>query len=66
MSGIANFTKGLFEYDELSRAIDKRMLPMGVLGLSHIHKVHFIHSLCAEKKRKALIITPDESSASKQ
>ena len=65
MSGISNLTKGLFEYDELSRATDKSLLPMGVLGVSHIHKAHFIHSLCEEKKRKALIITPDEGSASK-
>ena len=65
MSGITQFTKGLFEYDELSRAVDRNHLPMGVLGLSHIHKAHFIHSLCEEKKRRALIITPDENSATK-
>ncbi len=65
MSGITQFAKGLYEYEELSRAVDSNRLPMGVLGLSHIHKAHFIHSLCAEKKRRALIITPDESTATK-
>lgn len=65
MSGITQFTKGLYEYEELSRAVDKNQLPLGVLGLSHIHKAHFIHSLCTEKKRRALIITPNESMASK-
>ena len=65
MSGITQFTKGLFEYEELSRAVDRNQLPMGILGLSHIHKAHFIHSLCAEKKRRALIITHDESTATK-
>ncbi len=65
MSALTKFSQGLFEYGELSRAIDKNQLPMGVLGLSHIHKAHFIHSLCSEKKRRALIITPDESSATK-
>ncbi len=57
--------KELSEYRELSHAVDSNRLPMGVLGLSHIHKAHFIHSLCVEKKRKALIIVPDEHSASR-
>lgn len=65
MSCFVNTIKDLVEYNELSRAIDSNRLPMGVLGLSHIHKAHFIHSLCEEKKRKALIIVPDEGSASR-
>ena len=65
MSCFLNTIKDLVEYNELSRAVDSNRLPMGVLGLSHIHKAHFIHSLCEEKKRKALIIVPDEGSASR-
>ena len=55
MSCFLNTIKDLVEYNELSRAVDSNRLPMGVLGLSHIHKAHFIHSLCEEKKRKAAI-----------
>lgn len=65
MSCFGNSIKDLIEYSELSRAIDSRKLPMGLLGLSHIHKAHFIHSLCDEKKRKALIIAPDEHTATR-
>ncbi len=65
MSCFSSSIKDLIEYSELSRAIDSRRLPMGVLGLSHIHKAHFVHSLCEEKKRKALVIVPDEHTATR-
>ncbi len=65
MSCFSNSIKDLIEYNELSRAIDSRRLPMGLLGMSHVHKAHFIHSLCDEKRRKALIIVPDEHTATR-
>ncbi len=65
MSCYSNLIEQLVEYRELSKAVDSNRLPMGVLGLSHIHKAHFIHSLIAKKGRKALIITHDEHSATR-
>ena len=65
MSCYSKSIEQLYEYRELSRAVDQKRLPMGVLGLSHIHKAHFIHSLCEDKKKKALVIVPDEASATR-
>lgn len=53
------------EFLEISRSIKNGRLPQGVLGLSHIHKAHYIFSLCEALSRKALIITPDEGTATK-
>lgn len=38
---------------------------MGVLGLSGVHKAHYISSACADAEKKALIICPDEGQATK-
>jgi len=38
---------------------------MGVLGLSHIHKAHLIGAMHDDFAHKALVITPDESQASR-
>ena len=38
---------------------------MGITGLSAVHKAHYISSLCCEAEKKALIICPDENTASK-
>ena len=65
MSCYSKAIESLFEYRELSGAVDQKRLPMGVLGLSHIHKAHFIHALCEEKKKKALVIVPDEANATR-
>ena len=65
MSCYSKTIESLFEYRELSGAVDQKRLPMGVLGLSHIHKAHFIHALCEEKKKKALVIVPDEANATR-
>ncbi len=57
--------KSVAEYCELSAAIDRRRVPMGVLGVSHVHKAHIIHSLCAEKGCRAVVVMPDEGSANR-
>ena len=38
-------------------------LPMGVLGLSPVHKAHMIAALCKRLPRKALAVMPDEQQA---
>jgi transcription-repair coupling factor (superfamily II helicase) len=53
------------EYLEIERSIRSDLLPQGVLGLSHVHKAHFIFSLCDSLSRKALVVVPDEAVATK-
>ena len=38
---------------------------MGVLGLSNVHKAHYISSICEDMEKKALIICPDEGQATR-
>ena len=40
-------------------------LPLGVLGLSGVHKAHWISALCETAGRPALVLCPDENAASK-
>ncbi len=40
-------------------------LPAGILGLSNVHKAHYISALCRDAGKKALIICPDEAQATK-
>ncbi|MGI6248087.1 MAG: transcription-repair coupling factor [Acutalibacteraceae bacterium] len=51
------------EYGNILRSVELNRLPMGVLGLSHIHKAHLIAALTKDTARNALVITPDESQA---
>lgn len=53
------------EYNKILSAVSTGKLPIGVLGLSNVHKAHYISSLCDETQKKALIICPDESQATK-
>lgn len=53
------------EYKGLVKDISADRVPLGVLGVTQIHKVHLISSLCGELNRKALVVMPDEASATK-
>ena len=53
------------EFISLSQGIDSLNAPVGAIGLSDINKVFVVHSLCAQKRKPAFIITPDEASAVK-
>ncbi|MBE6835498.1 MAG: transcription-repair coupling factor [Ruminococcaceae bacterium] len=53
------------EFLEVARGIENNLLPQGVLGLSHVNKAHYISSLCEFLSRKALVLTPDEATATK-
>ena len=53
------------DFISLKSAVDTRRQPIGALGLSHIHKVHLIKSLCDKTNSRALIITGDDASATK-
>lgn len=58
-----SFLTQIPEYAALSTSVDKGFLPMGINGVSHIHKAHIISVLCKTKNRHGLIITSDESEA---
>ena len=62
------FTKLLLKSAEFCTVRDHlaaRTLPVGVLGLSSVHKAHWISSLCETLSRPALVLCPDENAASK-
>ncbi|MCD7796362.1 MAG: transcription-repair coupling factor [Clostridiales bacterium] len=52
------------EFSSLSRSIDTLNAPVGAVGLPDITKCFAVHSLC-ENGKKAVIITPDDISASR-
>ncbi len=51
------------EYKEICKDLDMGRTPIGVNGLSGIHKTHLIHSLCENNNKKALVIASDEIEA---
>ncbi len=53
------------EYLKIKDNIKRAAYPFGIIGLSQVHKAHFIFSLMRDTDKKALILCPDESSASK-
>ncbi len=53
------------QYNTVLSGIRNTRLPMGVLGLSHIHKAHLIMSSCEILKRKGIVVTPDEMQATR-
>ncbi len=65
MSCFSQILNGSAEYKSIFSTIKRNRLPMGVLGLSHIHKAHFAAALCEDTARCGLIITPDEAQASR-
>ncbi|MBO5937297.1 MAG: transcription-repair coupling factor [Clostridia bacterium] len=65
MSGFSNILKGNIEYESIKNAVTCGRLPMGVIGLTPVHKAHYISSLCEDTDKKCLIICPDEGSAVK-
>ena len=65
MSGFREPLKTASEFRSLQTAVAKHRLPLGVLGLSPIHKAHIIDMLCGNLSKKALVVLPDEASATK-
>ncbi len=54
------------EYQSLLKGVASNRLPLGVLGLTQVHKAHIISSLCERfSPRQAIVIAPDESQANR-
>lgn len=65
MSAFNKVLENTAEYEKILSAAEMKRFPMGVIGLSQVHKAHYISALTASLNKKALIICPDENSASK-
>lgn len=65
MSSFSSLLSKNKEYASIEYNVKKKLLPLGVLGLSLTPKAHLVHTLCEETGKKALIITNDEASATK-
>jgi len=53
------------EFHTLLTDIRGHKLPMGVLGLSPVHKAHLLCALCESLPRRALVVAPDEPQATR-
>ncbi len=65
MSCFAQLLHDCPEYNNIRTDIEKKKLPMGVIGLPPAPKAHLIHALCDDTGRKAFVVMPDEASAVK-
>lgn len=65
MKFLQNILSHVKEYQKLDYDIENSNVPVGVTGLSLIHKSHLVYSICTNKKYKAFIIASDESEAQK-
>ncbi len=58
-----NVARQLVPFAQLSEALQTRNTPVLTVGLSEIHKSHFLYSLSEEIKQPILVITDDEAAA---
>ena len=65
MSCYSELWRGSPEFDTLLMNIRSRRLPMGVLGLSAVHKAQLLAALCETLPRRALLVAPDEMQAAR-
>ena len=65
MSCYSKLLKNSTEYNELLKAINADLLPSGVTGLPPSPKAHLIHSLCEDTSRRAIVVLPNEATASR-
>ncbi len=65
MKSFSSLLKSNPEYGTIEYNVKRKLLPMGVLGLSLTPKAHLVSTLCDNLNRKALVITNDEANATK-
>lgn len=53
------------DYKALSAAIEAKRFPLGVTGLSTVHKAHIVHSLCTDNKCRAVVLVSSEAEGHK-
>lgn len=65
MTGFDKILQKSPEFISVIKNIEENRLPMGVIGLSAVHKAHYISSVCQKTKKKALILCDTEGAATK-
>ncbi len=65
MNCFSQLIKKTGEFSTLLTAVMKNRTPLGVTGLSHIHKAHVVSALRETTFKRFLVITPDEAQASR-
>lgn len=65
MEFLKNILPRMTEYNRLLNHINKKYLPVGVTGISAVHKAHLIFSLRKNENKKAFVIASTESEANK-
>ncbi|MGN0467959.1 MAG: transcription-repair coupling factor, partial [Acutalibacteraceae bacterium] len=65
MNGFSKVLENSEELQSIVSSIQKRSLPMGIIGLSSVHKAHFISGICEQTAKKALILCDSEAAATK-
>ena len=65
MSAFTSLLKTSREFNRLCDDLLQGKSPLGLLGLSGVHKAHWIAAVCEALGKKALILCPDEAHASK-
>jgi len=51
------------EFKTAAEALKLKRLPMGIVGLAHIHKAVYLMALGEYMNKKSVVVTPDEASA---
>ena len=65
MTGFSNSISKNEIYKKLEDNVLRGRFPLGVLGASIVHKALLIHSLCENTKKRAIVIVPDDATATK-
>ncbi|MBC8570565.1 transcription-repair coupling factor [Zongyangia hominis] len=65
MKHLAHLLTALEEYRQYSDAVERRQLPAVLTGLSGVHKALMVYASCVNLESPALILCPDEASATR-
>ena len=65
MSAFTALLKSSHEFQALCRNLQQGQTPLGLLGLSGVHKAHWIAAVCETLGKRALVLCPDEAHATK-
>ncbi len=65
MSGFTQILHSSAEYKSIKKAVEGHRTPMGIIGLTGVHKAHYISALYEDTGKKSLVLCPDEATAIK-
>ena len=65
MSGFSNAVASTPEYQEILGNLRDHRFPFGILGAVNIHKAYLLHSILSDTGRRAIVLVPDEGTATR-